>query len=60
VGKRFAAHRGLEVLIARDIPLGVAGVRPLNQTGWAHNRVRMIVASNLVKDLLIDWRWGEH
>ncbi len=34
-------------------------MRQLKQTGWMHNRVRMIVASFLVKDLLIDWRWGE-
>jgi deoxyribodipyrimidine photo-lyase len=31
----------------------------LAETGWMHNRARMIVASFLVKDLLIDWRWGE-
>jgi deoxyribodipyrimidine photo-lyase len=31
----------------------------LNKTGFMHNRVRMIVASFLVKHLLIDWRWGE-
>jgi deoxyribodipyrimidine photo-lyase len=36
-----------------------AGMRELNQTGFMHNRVRMIAASFLVKDLLIDWRWGE-
>jgi len=36
-----------------------AGMRQLNQTGWMHNRVRMIVAMFLTKDLLIDWRWGE-
>ncbi len=36
-----------------------AGMRELKQTGWMHNRVRMIVASFLTKDLLIDWRWGE-
>ena len=36
-----------------------AGMRELNQTGFMHNRVRMIVGSFLVKDLLIDWRWGE-
>lgn len=36
-----------------------AGMRELNQTGHMHNRVRMLVASFLVKDLLIDWRWGE-
>ena len=34
-------------------------MRELNQTGYMHNRVRMIVASFLVKDLHIDWRWGE-
>ena len=34
-------------------------MRQLLQTGWMHNRARMIVASFLVKDLLIDWRWGE-
>ena len=34
-------------------------MRQLNETGWMHNRVRMIVASFLVKDLLIDWRKGE-
>ncbi len=36
-----------------------AGMRELNATGFMHNRVRMIVSSFLVKDLLIDWRWGE-
>lgn len=41
------------------IPIVDAGMRQLNQTGWMHNRARMIVASFLVKDLLIDWRWGE-
>lgn len=40
-------------------PLVDAGMRQLNTTGWMHNRVRMVVASFLVKDLLIDWRWGE-
>ena len=34
-------------------------MRQLNATGWMHNRARMIVASFLTKDLLIDWRWGE-
>ncbi len=41
------------------IPLVDAGMRELWQTGWMHNRVRMVVASFLVKDLLIDWREGE-
>ncbi|GAB3817560.1 cryptochrome/photolyase family protein [Pontibacter rugosus] len=40
-------------------PLVDAGMRELNQTGFMHNRVRMVVASFLIKDLLIDWRWGE-
>lgn len=40
-------------------PIVDAGMRELNQTGYMHNRVRMIVASFLVKDLHIDWRWGE-
>jgi deoxyribodipyrimidine photo-lyase len=34
-------------------------MRQLNQTGFMHNRLRMIAASFLVKDLLVDWRWGE-
>ncbi len=40
-------------------PLVDAGMRELNQTGYMHNRVRMLVASFLTKHLLIDWRWGE-
>ncbi len=36
-----------------------AGMRQLNETGFMHNRVRMLVASFLCKHLLIDWRWGE-
>jgi len=40
-------------------PLVDAGMRELNATGFMHNRVRMVVASFLVKHLLIDWRWGE-
>jgi deoxyribodipyrimidine photo-lyase len=40
-------------------PIVDAGMRQLATTGWMHNRVRMIVASFLTKDLLIDWRWGE-
>ena len=40
-------------------PIVDAGMRELNQTGFMHNRVRMIVASFLVKDLHINWRWGE-
>ncbi len=40
-------------------PVVDAAMRQLNQTGWMHNRARMITASFLTKDLLIDWRWGE-
>ena len=40
-------------------PLVDAGMRELNETGFMHNRVRMVVGSFLVKDLLVDWRWGE-
>ncbi|MGX1025026.1 deoxyribodipyrimidine photo-lyase [Flavobacterium sp. CS20] len=40
-------------------PIVDAGMRQLNETGWMHNRVRMIVGSFLCKHLLIDWRWGE-
>lgn len=39
-------------------PLVDAGMRQLNQTGFMHNRVRMVTASFLTKHLLIDWRWG--
>lgn len=41
------------------VPMVDAGMRELNNTGWMHNRSRMIVASYLTKNLLIDWRWGE-
>jgi deoxyribodipyrimidine photo-lyase len=40
-------------------PIVDAGMRQLNQTGYMHNRVRMITASFLCKHLLINWRWGE-
>jgi len=40
-------------------PIVDAGMRQLREEGWIHNRVRMIVASFLVKDLLTDWRWGD-
>ena len=40
-------------------PIVDAGMRELSQTGYMHNRLRMITASFLVKHLLIDWRWGE-
>lgn len=40
-------------------PIVDAGMRELNETGFMHNRVRMIVASFLTKDLHINWQWGE-
>lgn len=40
-------------------PVVDAAMRQLTTTGWMHNRARMISASFLVKDLLVDWRWGE-
>jgi deoxyribodipyrimidine photo-lyase len=40
-------------------PIIDAAMRQLLHTGWMHNRARMIVASFLTKDLLVDWRWGE-
>lgn len=40
-------------------PIVDAAMRQLNQTGWMHNRLRMVVASFLTKHLLIDWRLGE-
>lgn len=40
-------------------PIVDAGMRELNETGFMHNRVRMIVSSFLVKDLLVNWQWGE-
>ncbi len=40
-------------------PLVDAAMRQLNETGWMHNRLRMVVATFLSKYLFIDWRWGE-
>ncbi|MFE3871806.1 cryptochrome/photolyase family protein [Flavobacterium sp. ZS1P70] len=40
-------------------PMVDAGMRQLNETGYMHNRVRMVVASFLCKHLLIQWQWGE-
>lgn len=40
-------------------PIVDAGMRQLNQTGWMHNRLRMVTAMFLTKHLLIDWQWGE-
>jgi len=44
---------------ATGYPIVDAAMRQINHTGYMHNRLRMIAASFLVKDLLIDWRWGE-
>ncbi|HEY6073659.1 MAG TPA: deoxyribodipyrimidine photo-lyase, partial [Anaerolineales bacterium] len=41
------------------VPIVDAAMRQLRRTGWMHNRARMIAASYLVKDLLINWQWGE-
>lgn len=41
------------------VPIVDAGMRQLAETGWMHNRVRMVVAMYLTKNLFIDWRWGE-
>jgi deoxyribodipyrimidine photo-lyase len=53
--RRFEAWReGLT-----GVPIVDAAMRQLNESGWMHNRCRMVVASYLVKDLICDWRWGE-
>ena len=44
---------------ATGYPIVDAAMRQINQTGYMHNRLRMIAASFLVKDLAVDWRWGE-
>jgi deoxyribodipyrimidine photo-lyase len=41
------------------VPIVDAAMRQLKEIGWMHNRARMLTASYLVKDLLVDWRWGE-
>lgn len=53
--KRFKAWKEGKT----GFPIVDAGMRQLLQTGWMHNRVRMIVASFLTKDLLVNWQWGE-
>lgn len=62
--KKFPWHEDDEGLRAwqkglTGYPLVDAGMRQLWQTGWMHNRVRMVVASFLIKDLLIPWQEGE-
>jgi deoxyribodipyrimidine photo-lyase len=41
------------------LPIVDAAMRQLMESGWMHNRARMIAASYLIKDLLINWQWGE-
>jgi deoxyribodipyrimidine photo-lyase len=53
--KKFAAWREGRT----GYPLVDAGMRQLNTSGWMHNRVRMVTAMFLTKDLLISWQWGE-
>ena len=52
--KRFEAWKAGRT----GYPIVDAGMRQLAETGWMHNRVRMIVASFLVKDLHLPWQWG--
>ena len=63
VFEHFQYEKNQEKLIAwqkglTGYPIVDAGMRELYNTGWMHNRVRMIVGSFLVKDLIIDWREG--
>jgi deoxyribodipyrimidine photo-lyase len=53
--ERFAAWREART----GYPLVDAAMRQIHRTGYMHNRLRMVVASFLVKDLHVDWRWGE-
>ena len=53
--KKFEAWKNGQT----GFPIIDAAMKQINQTGYMHNRLRMIVSSFLVKDLLIDWRWGE-
>jgi deoxyribodipyrimidine photo-lyase len=62
---QWESGEGAEALFAAwcegrtGYPLVDAAMAQINQTGYMHNRLRMVVASFLVKDLGIDWRWGE-
>ena len=53
--KKFEAWKNGQT----GFPIIDAAMKQINQTGYMHNRLRMIVSSFLVKDLLINWRWGE-
>lgn len=58
-GKHGRALFGAWCEARTGYPLVDAAMRQLNQTGYMHNRLRMVTASFLTKDLGIDWRWGE-
>jgi deoxyribodipyrimidine photo-lyase len=58
-GKRAEALFAAWCEARTGYPLVDAAMQQLNQTGYMHNRLRMVVASFLTKDLGIDWRWGE-
>lgn len=62
--EKISWHNNLEHFEAwkkglTGFPIIDAAMRQLNQTGWMHNRLRMLTAMFLSKNLLIDWRWGE-
>ncbi|MGY4827874.1 cryptochrome/photolyase family protein [Sphaerotilaceae bacterium SBD11-9] len=58
-GKQAEAHFAAWCQGRTGYPLVDAAMAQINQTGYMHNRLRMVVASFLVKDLGLDWRWGE-
>jgi deoxyribodipyrimidine photo-lyase len=58
-GKLAKEHFGAWCEGRTGYPLVDAAMAQINQTGYMHNRLRMVVASFLVKDLGLDWRWGE-
>jgi len=58
-GKRAQARYAAWCAGQTGYPLVDAAMAQINQTGYMHNRLRMVTASFLVKDLGIDWRWGE-
>ncbi len=58
-GKQAEAHFAAWCAGRTGYPLVDAAMHQINQTGYMHNRLRMVVASFLVKDLGLDWRWGE-
>jgi deoxyribodipyrimidine photo-lyase len=62
--QRFTWDQNLEYFAAwcngkTGYPIVDAAMHQLNQIGWMHNRCRMIVASFLTKDLMLNWQWGE-